>query len=121
MVVDRYRHVSDGKILYGLFQHVLIVVWINPQFPDIARSVSGVFETHQRNMLDKGEVPIDVVHELGEARDRQFVQYHPDLHADAVASRLMETGNGLIERTLRLHHIVVSTGVVRSEEHTSEL
>ena len=49
---------------------------------------------------------------LSQSWDRQFVQYHPNLHADAVACSLVQTGDRLVERAFRLNHVIVGAGKV---------
>jgi hypothetical protein len=46
MVVNGNVHISDGEIFYRLFKFVLIIIWVDPQFPDIARGVAGILQTH---------------------------------------------------------------------------
>ena len=70
MVVYRDGHISDCKILYRIFKLSLIIIWIDPQRFDIAGRVSRVLQAHQRDMFDKREIAIDVLHELAKPWDR---------------------------------------------------
>src|SRR6266481_3995778 len=46
MIIDGYSHISYGQKFYCFLKLILIVMRVDPQFLDIARSVSGIFQTH---------------------------------------------------------------------------
>lgn len=107
MVVNGERHVSEREELYRLFEFLLIVVRVHPQFLDVPRRVASKFEAHERDVLDEGEVAVNILRELCKARDCESMEDDPYFGADAVARRLMEPHHRLVERAPRLHYVVV--------------
>jgi hypothetical protein len=63
MVVDGYRHIAHCKIAYGAFEFRLIVERINPKLADVPWRVPNIFEAHQRYVLNKREVAVDVLNQ----------------------------------------------------------
>src|ERR1017187_3813964 len=113
MVVDGNSHISCVQILHGGLKFVLVVVWVYPQFVDVAGGVARILKTHQCNVFDKREISVDVVHQFGQSRNGQLVEYDPNLYADAMTRSLMETRHSLVKRAFCLNHIVVNTSSIR--------
>lgn len=111
MVIYRNVHVALDQIFDCCFQVSLIIERINPKLIDVPGCIPSVFQSHQCDMFNEGQIPVCVFDHFCQPRDREFVQDYPNLCTNAVARQLMKSCHRLIECALGLNDIVVITRV----------
>lgn len=79
MIVDRNVHPATDEMIYRFLQLASIVPGIDPQVLKVRDGESDDFETHERDVLDEGEIPVDEFRQLKEPRVGGSVDDYPEL------------------------------------------
>ena len=64
MVVYRYGHAPYREKGNCAIELVLIIEGVNPEFVNIPRCVSNIFEPHKGDMFNESQIAVSVFHEI---------------------------------------------------------
>jgi hypothetical protein len=105
---DHRPKAPQRKDSSGLLELRRVVNRINPYLPEVLQRKPERLQPHQRDMLDKRQVPHD---ELGEPRQslvRLLVEYDAQFDSHAASREIVEALERFVVRTLSLNDVVMS-------------
>src|SRR5712672_3459633 len=106
-IINRNIHPGGNQVINSFRQPLAIVHGIHPEHRIVRNGKTGVFESHQRDVINERQIAGDPPARLRDNRRGQGMQDNADFNALAAILELENSKHGFVESTLGLHDIIV--------------
>ena len=106
-IVNRHIHASGGQVINRFREPLAIVHGIHPEHRIVCNGKTGVFESHQRDVIDKREIARNPSAGLYDDRGSEPVKHNANFNTLSPVFKLQYPQHGLVERGLGLYDVIM--------------